>query len=41
MDKDFKDLMTMEAEGFSIKGVTASRSGRDSNDEMGPEYTDN
>ncbi len=31
--------MTMEAEGYPIKGVAASRNGRDSNDEM--KYTDN
>jgi hypothetical protein len=34
-----EDPMTTEAEGYPIKGVTASRNGRDCNDEM--EYTDN
>ncbi len=31
--------MTMEGEGYPIKGVVASKNGRDSNDEM--EHTDN
>jgi hypothetical protein len=31
--------MTTEAEGYPLKGVVASRNGRDSNDKI--EYTDN